>query len=59
MTINESACVALKRQGAEHVARLLSGKSKAEQLEFWRKRTEDLLMIKRSAHASDQPINRS
>ena len=39
----EPECVALKRRGAEHVAQLLSGKSKQEQLEFWMKRTNQLL----------------
>ncbi|RKT46440.1 hypothetical protein BDD21_3953 [Thiocapsa rosea] len=33
-------CVALKRRGADHVARLMAGMSTQEQLEFWRKRTE-------------------
>lgn len=42
MTIREPECVALKRRGAEHVAQLLSGKSRLEELEFWRKRTEHL-----------------
>jgi len=43
MMIHEPECVALKRRGAEHVARLLSGKSRQEQLEFWIRRTERLL----------------
>lgn len=42
MTIREPECVTLKRRGAEHVAQLLSGKSKREELEFWDKRTESL-----------------
>ena len=42
MTIREPECVALKRRGAEYVGQLLSGKSKQEELEFWRKRTERL-----------------
>ena len=40
MTTREPECVALKRRGSEHVAQLLSGKSRLEELEFWRKRTE-------------------
>ena len=42
MTTREPECVILKRRGAEHVAQLLSGKSKQEELEFWDKRTESL-----------------
>lgn len=42
MTIREPECVILKRRGAEYVARFLSGKSRREELEFWRKRTENL-----------------
>lgn len=42
MTTREPECVTLKRRGAEHVAQLLSGKSKREELEFWDKRTESL-----------------
>ena len=42
MTTREPECVILKRRGAEHVAQLLSGKSKREELEFWDKRTESL-----------------
>ena len=34
MTTCEPQCIALKRRGAEYVARLLSGKSKREELEF-------------------------
>ena len=42
MAIQESECVILKRNGAEYVAGLLSGKSRKEELEFWSKRTERL-----------------
>jgi len=42
MTTREPECVTLKRRGAEHVAQLLSGKSRQEELEFWDKRTESL-----------------
>ena len=42
MTTREPECVALKRRDAEHVAQLLSGKARREELEFWRKRTERL-----------------
>lgn len=42
MVIHEAECVALKRRGAEHVAQMLLGKSRLEEIEFWRKRTESL-----------------
>lgn len=42
MTTREPECVILKRRGAKHVAQLLSGKSKREELEFWDNRTESL-----------------
>jgi hypothetical protein len=48
MTIHESECVALKRRGAEYVAQLLSGKTRQEQLEFWRERTERLVSQQRT-----------
>ena len=51
MTTHEPECVALKRRGAEHVAQLLSGKSRQEELEFWSKRTEFL----RSQQKQEKP----
>ena len=52
MTIREPECVALKRRGAEYVAQLLSGKTRKEQLEFWRKRTERLISQQKDKQAS-------
>lgn len=43
MKVHEPECVALKRRGAEHVAKMVAGMSLQEQLEFWRKRTEAML----------------
>jgi hypothetical protein len=43
MAIHEPECVALKRRGAMHVAKLLAGKSPSEQLTFWQQRTERLI----------------
>jgi len=40
----EPECVALKRRGAEHVAKLVAGMSLQEQLDFWRKRTAAMLI---------------
>ncbi len=42
MTTHDPECVELKRRGSEHVAELLSGKSREEEIEFWRVRTERL-----------------
>ena len=42
MTIREPECVTMKRRGADYVAELLLGKSREEELEFWRKRTKRL-----------------
>ncbi|MGH8476049.1 MAG: hypothetical protein ACRER2_09810, partial [Methylococcales bacterium] len=42
--IHEPECVALKRRGAEHVAKLLVDMSLQEQVEFWRKRTKTMLV---------------
>ena len=42
MIIREPKCVILKRDGAKYVARLLTGTSRQEELEFWSKRTERL-----------------
>ena len=42
MVIHEPECVAIKRRGAEHVGRLLAGKTQEEQLAFWQRRTAAL-----------------
>lgn len=42
MRTREPECVALKRRGAEYVAKLLNGKSKEEEREFWSERTKGL-----------------
>ena len=43
MTVREPECVAIKRRGAEHVTKLLTGKTPEEQLAFWQRRTEALI----------------
>lgn len=43
MKMNEPYCVVMKRRGAEHVAQMLSRKSRKEQLDFWIKRSERLV----------------
>jgi len=35
-------CVEMKRRGAEKVMKNLKGKSKEQQLDYWRKGTEEL-----------------
>jgi len=43
MTTNpEPECVRIKRQGADHVTRLIGKMTLEEQLEFWQQRTERL-----------------
>ncbi len=55
MAMHEPNCVKLKRKGAEYVAGLLAGKSREEQLEFWRQRTMALLAAKKTgAHYNTQ-----
>jgi hypothetical protein len=44
MKVREPECIMLKRRGAEHVAKLVAGMSLPEQLEFWRRRTEAMLV---------------
>lgn len=45
-------CVRMKREGAERVMRQLEGKSRREQLEFWRKGTEDLRRLQQRLRAA-------
>ncbi len=59
MIIHESDCVRLKRQGAEYVAQLLSGKTRQEVVEFWRKRTERLRFLHRNGLRSDDNFLKS
>jgi hypothetical protein len=42
-------CVAMKRRGAESVRKQLEGKSFEQQLEYWRKGTEDLKRLQAQA----------
>lgn len=54
MTIREPDCVALKRRGAEHVAKLLAGKTQHQQLEFWHQRTQALLSKQAKAQTKSE-----
>ncbi|HPC97129.1 MAG TPA: hypothetical protein PLU87_19480 [Sedimentisphaerales bacterium] len=41
-------CVQMKRRGAEQVMKRLEGKTVQEQLEYWRKGTEELITRQQS-----------
>jgi hypothetical protein len=45
MKMREPECVVLQHQGAKYVSQLLANKTRQEQLEFWQKRTEALLLL--------------
>ncbi len=40
-------CVKMKRQGAAKVQSEIAGMSREQQLEYWRKQTDDLLELQR------------
>ena len=42
-------CVQMKRDGAAEVMRRLDGMSPAQELEYWRRRTEEILERQRQA----------
>ncbi len=48
-------CVQMKRRGAELVRKRLEGKSFEEQLEYWRKGTEELKKLQALAREKDKP----
>jgi hypothetical protein len=52
--IREPECVMLKRRGAEHVAKLITGLSLQEQLEFWSKRTKAMLVRQEKAYQKEK-----
>ena len=54
MKIREPECVALKRRGAEYVAKLLAGKTQRQQLEFWQQRTQALLARQAKVQAKSE-----
>lgn len=56
MTNREPEFMIWKRRGAERVRRLDEGMSMQEELDFWRKRTEDIRAKKRvSQNPGSQP----
>ena len=42
MNKHDPFCIKLKRDGAQYVEKLLTGKSSKEELAFWNKRTKKL-----------------
>ena len=48
-------CVEMKRQGAELVRKQLEGKSFEEQLEYWRRGTEELKKLQIQVREKDGP----
>ena len=48
-------CVQMKRRGAELVRKRLEGKSLEQQLEYWRKGTEDLKKLQKQAREKNRP----
>jgi len=46
-------CVQMKRRGAEQVLKQLEGKSFEQQLEYWRKGTEELKKLQRKARKNN------
>ena len=60
MMNNESQCVTIKRKGAEHVRKLLDGKSMEEELRFWADRTKKMkAAIKKRATYQTVPQSKS
>ena len=49
MMNDEPKCVAWKRLGAEKVMKQVAGLTQAQELEYWRKRTELLIQSKEEA----------
>ena len=58
MKAKESEGILLKRRGAAHVAKLLAGMNKEEQLEFWEKRTKLLMAKNKSLKQTDKLVLR-
>lgn len=52
-------CIQMKRQGAELVRKQLEGKSFDEQLEYWRKGTEESKKLQAQAKEKDNPSTKS
>ena len=55
MKTSEPHCVAMKRRGAEHVAAETAGLSGTEEMEYWRRRSEQLRALKQSIADRAEP----
>ena len=47
MKMNEPECVKMKRRGAKIVAKQIAGMSRAEQLEYWKVISQEMLEKKK------------
>lgn len=47
MKMSEPECVKMKRRGAEIVAKQIAGMSRAEQLEYWKVLSQEMLEKKK------------
>lgn len=47
MKMSEPECVKMKRRGAEVVAKQIAGMSRAEQLEYWKAISQEMLKKKK------------
>lgn len=52
-------CIQMKREGAELVRKQLEGKTSEEQLEYWRKGTEDLKKLQAQARQKDSSSSKA
>lgn len=57
MKMHEPNCVIIKQQGAQYVSQLLANKTLEEQLEFWQKRTETLLLLQSQQQVKSHNVN--
>ncbi len=57
MKMHEPNCVFIKQQGAQYVSQLLANKTLEEQLEFWQKRTEILLLLQSQQQVKSHNVN--
>jgi hypothetical protein len=55
--MHEPNCVFIKQQGAQYVSQLLANKTLEEQLEFWQKRTEILLLLQSQQQVKSHNVN--
>ena len=59
MRTKEFDCVQLQHQGAREIQKKLAGKTREEQLEYWRKRTDQLLRRQEILRKKQESLNRT